>query len=189
MSAPAKETKMQELTEKSTSGSQSWLWAPSPHLQQSSQASLLDIFPLGCDPAGSPRVWVSCPHRNLSAHSRFKHLDSTRLCFLLEGGEEKRGGETSTPIVKYWDINSEATPDERQRRNLCYYNLQGALAPQESRVMTSHPLNSCLLIIYLQTHFLAKIKLGDKWNRYSDPKRLRNMLVKMQLCLKTTAFI
>lgn len=101
MSTPAKETKTQELTKELTSGSQSWLWAPSPHLQQSSQASLLAIFPLGWDSPGSPGVWVSCPHRNLSAHSRFKHLDSTQLCFLLEGGKEKRGGETSTPIVKY----------------------------------------------------------------------------------------
>ena len=59
---------------------------------------------------------------------------------------------------------------KEREKELCYYNSQDALAPQESGVMTSHPMNSFLLIIYLQTLFLAKIKLGDKWNQYSDPK-------------------
>lgn len=43
---PSGETMTQELTEKPTSGSQSWLWASSPHLQQTLQGFLLDIFPL-----------------------------------------------------------------------------------------------------------------------------------------------
>lgn len=60
--------------------------------------------------------------------------------------------------------------EEKKEKELYYYNSQDALALQESRVMTSHPVNSFLLIIYLQTHFLAKIKLGGEWNQYSDPK-------------------
>lgn len=89
----------------------------------------------------------------------------------------KRGGEINRPTVKSSDINSEAIqvrePDERKRerqKEPYYYNSQDVLALQESRVITSHPMNSFLLIIYLQTHFPAKIKLGDKWNQYSDPK-------------------
>lgn len=59
---------------------------------------------------------------------------------------------------------------KESEKELCYYNSQDALAPQESRAMASHPMNSFLPVIYLQTDFLAKIKLGDKWNQYSDPK-------------------
>lgn len=126
------------------SGSQSWLWAPSPRLQQSSQASLPDVFPLGWDSLGSPRVRASRTHHNPSAHPRLKRLECALLCFLLEGGEEKKGGEISAPIVKHWDINSEAIPvrepDERKREGTVFLQLTRCFGPagKRSNDITSH---------------------------------------------------
>ena len=144
MSTPVRETTTQELKEDPTSGLQSCLWTPSPHLQQSSQASLLDTFHLGWDSEGSPRVWASCTRHNPSAHPRLKHLDCGLLCFLLEGGEGKKGGEVDIPIVKHWDINSEAIwvrePDERKREGTVLLQLTRCFGPagKQSNDITSH---------------------------------------------------